>query len=963
MNRGAAAERIDDTAIAPLSCTQMLERVPVVGLSGAWEATGGGAGEEPLLGALEAWDECYRRGEDPPAESFGIADLGMVEELRGRIERLKRLYSALECSAEAAGGGANACAHAGAGEEALPSFPEHEVLSKIGPGGMGVVYKARDLRLDRVVAIKTLAEGRRPAPGQVDRFRVEATAVARLKHPNVISIYAIGEHDGGPFYSFEYAEGGSLAERLSEGPMNSALAASLIETVSYAVHAAHLAGVVHRDLKPSNVLLTAQGLPKIGDFGVAKLMDSDAGNTLTGETLGTPSYMAPEQAEGRSRTVGPAADVYALGAILYQALSGKPPFLGQTAIETLKLVVSADAVPPRRLRPEGPRDLETICLKCLEKRPEKRYATARDLAEDLRHFQRGEPIRARRTGPVGRLSKWARRRPWQTALVATVMAGIGAFFALSYRYNARLRTENRRTETKAAEARRNYLEARSTIQAMLRHLSDGRFAGSAGMIDLRRLQGDEALAFYDQVLRQVDSSDPVVVADTIRALAEAAQMQYVLGRNDRAEQTIRRALYLVETLRSFPGENGKLLRLQVECLLKLGGYVRSTGAPGESRAILARLIPLAEQMRRAEGDTAAANDLLAACHHTYAGEMQPDQNDLAKEHLLKAIALRERTDFLAMPHMRHRLCESVVNLGLVQWQEHAYEEAEKSFRRGEELLEIPRKGSVDAGREPVLDLGYLNVNWAGMLYDVRKYDQAVARATQAIERVNSYIVTEPNDRLARDLCLKLHGNRARALAAQGKHKESAADWARVVELSSQPVPVNYRCLLALELIQAGDLDGGVAEAERAGGTAALSGAELYNLACVFSRAAGAVKSDERASPEGRARRVESYASRAIAALRKAAQAGLFRDRAMRDDAGTDPDLESVRDRPEFRQIIATPQGDRSSLRERPRRPRGTARHPAQADCDLLAGSPGDTIGLRRRAPVRSAGMINQRSCS
>ena len=220
----------------------------------------------------------------------------------------------------------------------------------IGQGGMGVVYKAHDLRLDRIVAIKTIAEGRRPAPGQLDRFRIEAAAVARLKHPNVISIYSIGEQHGRPYYSFEYAEGGSLAERLADGPLATALAASLIETVAGAVHAAHLAGVVHRDLKPSNVLLSAEGVPKIGDFGVAKLMDSDSASTLSGETLGTPSYMAPEQAEGRSRAVGPAADVYASGAILYQALTGKPPFLGHSAIETVKLVVSADVVSPRRLR-------------------------------------------------------------------------------------------------------------------------------------------------------------------------------------------------------------------------------------------------------------------------------------------------------------------------------------------------------------------------------------------------------------------------------------------------------------------------------------------------------------------------------------------------------------------------------------------------------------------------------------
>ena len=279
---------------------------------------------------------------------------------------------------------------------AWPDIPGHQVVGDLGRGGMGVVYKARDLNLNRIVAVKTLVAGHQATPDQRERFRSEAHAIARLRHPNIIAIHAIGEQDDRPYLSLEFAEGGSLAQRLTEKPMAPREAAELVETLARAVHAAHQAGVVHRDLKPGNVLLTAESVPKISDFGLAKLLDSDSSGTLSGQPIGTPSYMAPEQAEGHSRQVGPAADIYALGAILYRALTGRPPFLGESTMETLKLVTSTEAVPPRRLRPGLSRDLETIALKCLEKDPSRRVpvgprARRRSQPVPRRKANRGPP--------------------------------------------------------------------------------------------------------------------------------------------------------------------------------------------------------------------------------------------------------------------------------------------------------------------------------------------------------------------------------------------------------------------------------------------------------------------------------------------------------------------------------------------------------------------------------------------
>ncbi len=319
-----------------------------------------------LLELMELWEQGYRQREDRSAESLAAGDPMVVKALDELIAQ-KRLYARLKLPDSPAAG--PVC-----GNEPLPSFPDHETLDKIGQGGMGAVYKARDTKLGRIVAIKTISDRQNARGVDRERFRAEAQAIARLRHPHIIAIYAIGDHEGCPYFSMEYAERGSLGRLIAEGPMAASDAALTLEKLATAVQTAHLAGIVHRDLKPSNVLLMQDGSPKIGDFGLAKLLESDSGQTLSGQILGSPSYIAPEQAEGRSKLVGPTADIYALGAVLYQSLTGRPPFLGETPIETLKLVVSTEVVRPRQLRPGIPRDLETICLKCLEKDARKRYA-------------------------------------------------------------------------------------------------------------------------------------------------------------------------------------------------------------------------------------------------------------------------------------------------------------------------------------------------------------------------------------------------------------------------------------------------------------------------------------------------------------------------------------------------------------------------------------------------------------
>jgi WD40 repeat protein/tRNA A-37 threonylcarbamoyl transferase component Bud32 len=305
--------------------------------------------------------------------------------------------------------------------------PGYEGLREIRRGGMSVVYEARQTGLGRLVALKMLQSGRHADPDELRRFRTEAEAIARLQHPNIVQIYEVGEHDGRPYLALEFCGGGSLERKLAAGLLPARQAAALVETLARAVHAAHQKGIVHRDLKRANVLLVEGGTPKITDFGLAKKLEIEQGQTHSGAVVGTPSYMAPEQARGKSKEVGPAADVYALGAILYACLTGRPPFQAATVFDTLAQVVHDDPVSVRRLQPRIPPDLETICLKCLEKPPEGRYPSAAALADDLASFLKDLPIQAKAVGPVERVWLWCRRNP----VVAGLLAVAGSLLVLT----------------------------------------------------------------------------------------------------------------------------------------------------------------------------------------------------------------------------------------------------------------------------------------------------------------------------------------------------------------------------------------------------------------------------------------------------------------------------------------------------------------------------------------------------
>ncbi|MBX3317147.1 MAG: protein kinase [Phycisphaeraceae bacterium] len=364
----------------------------------------------------------------------------------------------------------------------LPQLPGYHIEGVVGSGGMGIVYRARHLKLKRHVAIKMLLARGYAGPLELERFKREAESLAAICHPNIVQVFDAGECDGHPYFAMELVEGGSLAEQLDGRPRSSREAAASVSILARAVHAAHAGGIMHRDLKPGNILVAFDGTLKIADFGLARRsdqQDQSSAITITGTHLGTPSYMAPEQAVGAATEFCPLVDIYALGAILYELLTGRPPFRGETPAETERQVVSDEPVPPTRLNPSVPRDLQTICLKCLQKDPARRYGSAADLAEDIERFQRGDPIFARPVGIAERAMKWCRQRPTAAAAITFSVVTLAALIAGGVWFQ---RVENARHTARVIRQQSAHYAIESELPLLERLVRSRQWAEAAGML-------------------------------------------------------------------------------------------------------------------------------------------------------------------------------------------------------------------------------------------------------------------------------------------------------------------------------------------------------------------------------------------------------------------------------------------------------------------------------------------------
>jgi tetratricopeptide (TPR) repeat protein len=572
-----------------------------------------------------------------------------------------------------------------------PQVPGYAILGELGRGAMGVVYQARHLQLDRVVALKMILAGAHASPDDLVRFRREAEAVARLQHPGIVQIYEIGEHQGLPFFSLEYCVGGSLHRKLDGKPLTPREAARLVEALAGALAAAHAQKLIHRDLKPHNVLLGADGTPKIADFGLARRLDA-TGQTQSGAVVGTASYMPPEQARGER--VGLAADVYALGAVLYELLTGRPPFLADNTLAILGQVLYAEPVPPRRLQPGVPRDLETICLCCLHKEPHRRYASALALADDLRRFQAGEPIVARPVSRVERAWKWAKRRPAVALLTAALVLAVAVGFGLvtwkwqdesaaraeaesngqraikerdaakkAQEEEARARAkeeaakhlaEERRKEalTQAAISREYTRKALDAVKKVMVVTSQDILRDQPGAEAIRREIMENALQFQLGFLRD-QRDDPVVREAVGYSYFVVAELQTEQEQFDKAEQAYRDGLAVFQRLaRDFP-EDPEYRFVLCGSHYAFGNYLRQRERYTEAVEEMGRAVALARALLAAspgrpsyQFGLANAQDGLGMVLTESGAADRAEPPLLAAAELYAALVLRRRAETL-----------------------------------------------------------------------------------------------------------------------------------------------------------------------------------------------------------------------------------------------------------------------------------------------------------------------------
>jgi serine/threonine-protein kinase len=710
------------------------------------------------------------------------------------------------------------CGAADAPGRVEPAFSDYEVEGELARGGMGVVYRARQRSLNRPVALKVIRAGEWASAEQVRRFRNEAEMVALLDHPNIVPVHEVGEQAGQLYFSMRLVEGGSLAEHLACFRDDPRAAAGLLATVARAVHHAHQHGVLHRDLKPSNILLDAEGRPHVTDFGLGRRIEVDSSLTQPGALVGTPSYMAPEQTKGQKAAVTTAADVYGLGAILYALLTGRPPFQAENVLDTLVQVREREPQRPRGVNRRVPRDLETICLKCLAKDAERRYGSALALAEDLERFLRGEPIRARRVGMAEHLTKWARRRPAAAALVGVSAAAALGLLGGDVWFTAQLRREGNhakeeRDKAQAQQqlARQNLRKACDAVEQMLTRIGEERLSHEPRMTPIRRRLLEDAARFYEQFVQQ-GGNEPWVRAETARAYRGLAYVQSQTGQWDRAAESSRRAVDLLEQLRAEDPAECNRYELSL-AYYYLGASLQNQGRLREEEEPRRRGIALA-----AELVSEAPGDIRFRIHLAW---FQCEQGDAllsvrrlreAEQAYREALDLAEKllVDFPANPGDRGILGCCQNRLGTVLATAGRLREAEKVLREALETYrklgaESPSATGVDAATAETL------VSLAHVLRATGRLPEAQELWLQALTLIENYVVDFPELVSPRETHTSAWTSLVALLDATGQRQEADRLYQRtgaVLErlvANSPGIPEYRRELATLRLGRAGSL--------------------------------------------------------------------------------------------------------------------------------------------------------------
>lgn len=614
----------------------------------------------------------------------------------------------------------------------------YDLMDVIGYGGMGVVYKARQRSLNRLVALKMMLGGAHARPDDLTRFKVEAAAIAKLKHPNIVQIIEVGERDDCPFFALEYIPGGSLARQLPT-TLTYPQIAHLMETIARAIHHAHERGIIHRDLKPANILLdgatdadappensaptvmsapvalsnakTVLGpdgpplaprdkadppklrslltaIPKITDFGLAKVLGDGPDLTKTGAFLGTPAYSAPEQILGRGGPVGPHTDVYALGAILYELLTGKPPFQGISPMDTLEMVRSREPTPPSLVRKQMPRDLEIICLCCLHKEPSRRYSSALLLAEDLRRFQDGQPIKARPVGRIERLTMWVKRRPAAAALIAVSTLAVLALSIGGWWSASALRESAKREADQRRLAEANFEQAVQAVEEMLTEVGGVDLAQIPQLEPVRHKLLLKARTFFENFLAE-RGNDPTVRVTAGRALTHLGDIQALLDELDGAEKSYRQARDLLSS-----GDTDQRLA-HARATASLGVLLKRLDRLPDAEVMLRDALQERKALVKESATGRARLDELARSHYDLATvlERMPKQRDQAEKDYRQALLIVENLTPRTPAHRRDT-ARTLNNLGILLLATQP-KEAERCFRQALAIQEDLRQELPD----------------------------------------------------------------------------------------------------------------------------------------------------------------------------------------------------------------------------------------------------------------------------
>jgi tetratricopeptide (TPR) repeat protein/tRNA A-37 threonylcarbamoyl transferase component Bud32 len=649
------------------------------------------------IGAMSTfdWSPSPRTTENAADEAEQIASYRLGTEPTRMGDDTVSLHGATPSVSErhvpALGDAAKPIEETGAKSAQPRNFGGYELLDEVARGGMGVVYKARQRGLNRIVALKMIIGGKLASDADVRRFRTEAQAAANLHHPHIVAIHDVGVHETLHYFSMDFVQGTSLTALVRNEPLPAQRAARYVQRIAEAIHYAHGQGILHRDIKPSNVLLDNNDQPRITDFGLAKQLENESGLTASGAILGTPSYMPPEQAEGRNERVGPASDIYSIGAMLYELVTGQPPFRGESPVETLHRVLNSEPARPSLLNPSVDRDVETICLKCLQKDPGRRYASGQALADDLGRYLRGEPILARPVGNVERAWRWCRRNSRVATLAAFVFLLLGMVAAGSLGGYLKIRNEQASTEFQRVRAEKNSKLARGAVQDMLTRVADELLPDlpqNAQTENTRLTLLNGALSYYQQFLED-NAEDPTMRREIASTLQRVGEISHLLGDDVHAEQAFHKAIAMFQDLtQRFPDSRDYLQGLAAVYNF-LGELHRTRDQTELAEKAYRQAIDLQQRLVAGSGDNVAYHTEFARCRSDLGILLKdcgrPDESEAEYDAAISTLTpWLDRTPLDR--DVLQGLARANINRGVLMRSTDRLDEAEQSFARGLELM-------------------------------------------------------------------------------------------------------------------------------------------------------------------------------------------------------------------------------------------------------------------------------------